>query len=72
MSIGIGFNLHSSDVREDVLSVFFHIDQVDSPDTHQQLSDIFDQQYLVAMGNPLPGETERLNNALNTLLGDKK
>ncbi|WP_019602803.1 hypothetical protein [Teredinibacter turnerae] len=69
VTIGAGFNLHEPGVREDVLSAFFEINEENNPETYQQLVDIFSQQYEVdARGNPLPGETERLNNALNAVM----
>ncbi|WP_339073944.1 calcium-binding protein [Teredinibacter turnerae] len=69
VTIGAGFNLYGSGVRELVLSDIFSIDREENFETYQQLVDIFSQQYQVdARGNPLPGETERLNNALNAVM----
>ncbi|WP_018015930.1 hypothetical protein [Teredinibacter turnerae] len=69
VTIGAGFNMHGSGVRDDVLQEFFEINEENSPEIYQQLVDIFSQQYEVdARGNPLPGETERLNNALNAVM----
>ncbi|WP_018416255.1 hypothetical protein [Teredinibacter turnerae] len=69
VTIGAGFNLYGAGVRDLVLSALFEINEENSPEIYQQLVDIFRQQYLVdARGNPLPGETERLNNALNAVM----
>ena len=69
VTIGTGFNMHSSGVRDLVLSELFGIREDEHGEIYQQLSAIFEQQYQVdAKGTPLPSETERLNNALNAVM----